>query len=112
MEAPHSREAPRLAQEAHGEGDSAVAGSAGQDGAALGEVEVKWLTENTAPGYGALYVSGRYRIRHYTEPTAIGFGISCARAYLDGEQIGEFTGEAALDQAMAACARHVGRAVA
>ena len=66
---------------------------------------MKWHAVTANRDYGTLYESGPYSIRHYTEKKPVGFGISCARAYLDGEQIGEWTGKAALDLAMQACGR-------
>jgi hypothetical protein len=62
-----------------------------------------WLSLDTTPGYGSLYQSGRYYIRHYTETSSLGFGIVCARAYIDAQQIGEWTGEGAMKSAMAHC---------
>lgn len=61
-----------------------------------------WRTHNTA-GYGALYTSGAYTIRHFTEKDALGFGITCARLYCNGEQVAEFAGEGALERAQGAC---------
>lgn len=67
---------------------------------------LKFVALDTAHEFGSLYQSGRYRIRHNTERDPLGFGIVCARAYLDGRQIGQWTGKAALQSAQDYCAQH------
>lgn len=65
-----------------------------------------WHTEPTPQEFGALYVSGDWRIRHMT----IGFGISHCWLYRGGEYVAEFTGKDALERGQQWAAEREARA--